>query len=153
MGGSISQHIKEAEKYISEHFEYADKSLRFLVFASATGIGAYWFRTELGQMYYTHIRSENYKRKQGAKKLMERKIVDEKPNYVPRKDLEKTLEEIMNSLGDEKYVILVGPKGSGKTTLLNHIVNGKEGIVMVKIAGETTPTIIKRKLIGMKTMY
>ena len=91
--------------------------------------------------------SEEFKRRKGAKKLLEPRKIEEEGDYVVRKDLEALLNEVVGTIYDRKYIILVGEKGSGKTTLLNHVMNGKEGIVFVKIDGETTFTNLEHKLL------
>ena len=62
--------------------------------------------------------------------------------------MEEHLNQIVGTLNNEKYVIIVGSKGSGKTTLLNHVINGKEGVVFVKLDGETTLSNLGNKLLG-----
>ena len=80
-------------------------------------------------------------------KLLEPKKIKVEANYVPRKDLEALLDSVIGTIYDRKYIILIGQNGSGKTTLLNHVMNGKEGIVFVKIDGKTTITNLEHKLI------
>jgi len=147
MGNSIPHPIEDAKKYLSEHGEYVDKSLKYVLGISAIGIVGYILRKELGDLYTTYVLSEESKRSQGAKKLLGPIKIDEKPNYVPRKELEETLNSIIGSIDDEKYVILVGQKGSGKTTVLRHAVNGKKGIAVVKINGKTTLQNLEQKLL------
>ena len=147
MGNFLPQPIKSAKQYLSEHTKYVDESLRFVLVATATGIVTYIFRKELGEWYTNHLLSEKYKRSEGAKKLLEPRKIEEKYNYITREELEEMMNGIVGTIEDEKYIILVGEKGSGKTTLLNHVMNGKEGIVFVKIDGETTFANLKHKLL------
>ena len=58
-----------------------------------------------------------------------------KKGYVQRKDYEERLNQIIGTINDEKYVIIVGCEGSGKSTVLDHVINGKKGIVVVHIDG------------------
>jgi energy-coupling factor transporter ATP-binding protein EcfA2 len=138
MGNSLPRPIKDAKQYLSEHSEYVDKSLRYVLGVSALGIVGFVLGKELKQLYNTYIRSEGAKRSQGAVKLLEQIKVEEETDYIARKDLEALLNDIVGTIYDRKYIILVGQKGSGKTTILNHVMNKKKGIVFIRIDGKTT---------------
>jgi predicted AAA+ superfamily ATPase len=97
-------------------------------------------------MYYLTTREE-YKRNKGKKFLQKPIDLKEKKGYIKRKGYEERLNQIVGTLNNEKYVIIVGSKGSGKTTLLNHVLIGKEGVVVVKFDGETTLANFKQKLL------
>jgi AAA+ ATPase superfamily predicted ATPase len=72
--------------------------------------------------------------------------LEEEADYVVRQDLEALLNDIVGTIYDRKYIILVG-EGSGKTTLLNHVVNGKKGIVSMQIGGKTTLQNMEQNLL------
>jgi ABC-type oligopeptide transport system ATPase subunit len=91
--------------------------------------------------------SEQFKRESASKRLLTPIKVEEEADYVVRQDLEALLNDIVGSIRDRKYIILVGQKGSGKTTLLNHVMNGKAGIVPIKIDGKTTLQNLEHRLL------
>jgi ABC-type lipoprotein export system ATPase subunit len=93
------------------------------------------------------MKDESQIREEGKKNLLEPVKFVEKSNYVERKEHEERLNNLIGNLNQEKYVIIVGSKGSGKTTLLKHVLNGKKGVVFLKIDGETTLSNFKLKLL------
>jgi predicted ATP-dependent serine protease len=97
-------------------------------------------------VYYLTIR-EKYKRNEGKKYLQKPIKLNKEPHYVERKETEERLNQIIGNLNERKYVIIVGCKGSGKSTVLEHVINGKKGIVVVYIDGETTLSNFKHQLL------
>jgi ABC-type polysaccharide/polyol phosphate transport system ATPase subunit len=76
------------------------------------------------------LSTEYYIRLGASYELISPNCISLKSNYeyyVSRTTLERTLNNIIGTLHDEKYVVIVGTKGSGKTTLLNHVIHGKSG--------------------------
>jgi SpoVK/Ycf46/Vps4 family AAA+-type ATPase len=107
----------------------------------------YFFETKKTQKHLEVMKDESQIREEGKKNLLEPVKFVEEPDYVERKEHEKRLNNLIGNLNQRKYVVIVGSKGSGKTTLLKHVLNGKKGVVFVKIDGETTLSNFKLKLL------
>ena len=58
-------------------------------------------------------------RKFGANELLRPEKFNEEPDYIARKDYEEHLNQIIGTLNNRKYVIIVGSKGSGNQNWRN----------------------------------
>jgi predicted ATP-dependent serine protease len=131
----------------SDNFMYIYSSVKYYGMAVGVGVSVFIFRNEIEHFFEKYTGSQYFKRKHGANCILEPIEIDEEPHYVERKETEERLNQIIGTLSDRKYVIIVGCKGSGKSTVLEHVINGKKGIVVVYIDGETTLSNFKHQLL------
>jgi SpoVK/Ycf46/Vps4 family AAA+-type ATPase len=146
---SGKENLKNLRKMLKDLKEYAKKNPKSFMSSLGGlivgGVGLYYSYLSIKEI--KKKKGEIDLRKKGANYLLEPKKIDEEADYIVRKDYEERLNQIIGTLNNRKYVIIVGSKGSGKTTLLNHVLNGKEGVVVVNFDGETTLENFKQKLL------
>ena len=75
-------------------------------------------------------------------------------NFIPRPNIAQKIYDALTyeSLEDDCYTIVYGPKGIGKTELVDHTAIGRKGVVKVKVSSankkEEVVQSITKKLIG-----
>jgi SpoVK/Ycf46/Vps4 family AAA+-type ATPase len=141
---NVSSKWKTFKNFVSENYKTIEKTK---ILSTLTILSLIYFSDRVSSVVNYFLTREEYKINNGKKFLLEPISLDEKPDYVERKDYEERLNQIVGTLNDETYVIIVGSKGSGKTTILKHVLNGKKGVVIVKFDGETTLANFKHKLL------
>jgi ribosome biogenesis GTPase A len=141
---NLSPKWKTFKNFVAEKYKIIEKAK---ILSALTILTLVYYSDRLASFVYFLTTREKYKRNEGKKYLQKPIKLNEEPHYVERKETEERLNQIIGTLSDRKYVIIVGCKGSGKSTVLEHVINGKKGIVVVYIDGETTLSNFKHQLL------
>jgi energy-coupling factor transporter ATP-binding protein EcfA2 len=146
---SGKENLKNLRKMLNDLQEYAKKNPKSFMSSIGGpivgGVGLYYYYLSIQEI--KSKKGEVDIRKHGANSILKPLEIDEELHYVERKEIEERLNQIIGNLNERKYAIIVGCKGSGKSTVLDHVVNGKKGIVVVRIDGKTTLENLDHKLL------
>jgi energy-coupling factor transporter ATP-binding protein EcfA2 len=146
---SGKENLKNLRKMLNDLQEYAKKNPKSFMSSIGGpivgGVGLYYYYLSIQEI--KSKKGEVDIRKHGANSILKPLEIDEELHYVERKEIEERLNQIIGNLNERKYAIIVGCKGSGKSTVLDHLVNGKKGIVVVRIDGKTTLENLDHKLL------
>jgi HrpA-like RNA helicase len=132
------------KNFVSEKFKAIEKAK---ILSTLTILSLIYYSDRVSSVMNYLSTREEYKRNKGKKFLQKPINLKDEKEYIERKDYEERLNQIIGTLNNRKYVIIVGSKGSGKSTVVQHVINGKKGIVVVRFDGETTLSNFKQKLL------